>query len=59
MNHEHSQQDPQNFFNEEWVSDRLHPVLIPGAEHVAIVESYSLMVKGFWNPFKSISAPIK
>lgn len=34
MNQEHSQQDPQNFFNEERVSDRLHPGLIPGVEHV-------------------------
>lgn len=34
MNQEHSQQDPQNFFNEERVSDRQHPELILGAEHV-------------------------
>lgn len=34
MNQEHSRQDPQNFFNEERVSDRPHPGLILGAEHV-------------------------
>ena len=34
MNQGRSQQDPQNFFNEERVSDKRHPGLISGAEHV-------------------------
>lgn len=34
MNQGHSQQDPQDFFNAEQVSDRLHSGCILGAEHV-------------------------
>lgn len=34
MNWEHCWQELQNFFNEEWVSDRLCPGLILGGEHV-------------------------
>lgn len=34
MNQGHSQQDPQNFFSAEQVSDRLHSGCILGDEHV-------------------------